>query len=43
MLVNNAGMGYDHPEYLDELSESFLTDIIAVNAAAPTTVRGGGR
>ena len=39
LLVNNAGLSYDHPEYLDEVDATFLADIVAINALAPTMVR----
>lgn len=38
ILVNNAGMSYDHPEYLDEVDSKVVADIIAINTEAPTKV-----
>jgi len=39
ILVNNAGMSYDHPEYLEEMESARDVDIIMINALAPTLVR----
>jgi 17beta-estradiol 17-dehydrogenase / very-long-chain 3-oxoacyl-CoA reductase len=38
ILVNNAGMSYDHPDYLERLSDDFLRDLITINTLAPTKV-----
>lgn len=40
VLVNNAGMSYDHPEYLDAIEDALVTDIVNINAIAPTRVSG---
>lgn len=37
--VNNAGMSYDHPDYLETLSDQQVQDLIAINCLAPTRVR----
>jgi hypothetical protein len=39
ILVNNAGVSYDHPEYLDQVEGATITDIVTVNALVPTLVR----
>lgn len=36
ILVNNAGMSYDHAEYLDDLDPSLITDMVNINVVAPT-------
>lgn len=36
ILVNNAGMSYDHPDYLDTIDNDRLRDIITINTLAPT-------
>ncbi|KAI3433622.1 hypothetical protein D9Q98_003431 [Chlorella vulgaris] len=36
LLVNNAGLSYDHPEYLDQVAEQDVYDVVAVNALVPT-------
>lgn len=38
ILVNNAGMSYDHPDYLDTIDNDRLRDIITINTLAPTRV-----
>lgn len=40
VLVNNAGLSYDHPEYLDEVDAGFISDIMTINALVPAMVRG---
>ena len=40
ILVNNAGMSLDHPEYLEGTDLKTNKDLIAINAYAPTAVRG---
>lgn len=42
VLVNNAGLSYDHPEYLDEVEDGFVSDIVTINALVPTMVGLGG-
>lgn len=39
ILVNNAGMSLDHPEYLEGTDLKTNKDLIAINAYAPTAVR----
>ncbi|GAB4817824.1 hypothetical protein N2152v2_004870 [Parachlorella kessleri] len=36
VLVNNAGMSYDHPDYLETIDDDLLRDIITINTLAPT-------
>lgn len=36
VLVNNAGMSYDHPEFLHNVDTQTLKDIISINAVALT-------
>eukprot|EP00887_Chlorella_sp_A99_P005417 scaffold1.g5417.t1 len=36
LLVNNAGMSYDHPEYLDALAAGEVERLVAINTVAPT-------
>lgn len=43
VLVNNAGLSYDHPEYLDEVEGGLVADILTINALVPAMVRCGGR
>ena len=43
LLVNNAGLSYDHSEYLADLEDELVPALLAVNAAAPTLVRSGAR
>ena len=43
ILVNNAGVSYDHPEYLDQVEGGTITDIVTVNALVPTLVRPGSQ
>lgn len=38
VLVNNAGLSYDHPEYLDEVEDGFVADIVTINALVPAMV-----
>ncbi len=38
ILINNAGMSYDHPDFLDTLEPSFITDMANINMVAPTKV-----
>jgi len=42
ILVNNAGLSYDHPEYLDEVEDEFIADLVTINALVPTMVRRVG-
>ncbi|KAL4430884.1 hypothetical protein ABPG75_006140 [Micractinium tetrahymenae] len=35
ILVNNAGVSYDHPEYLGEVDDQAVYDMVAVNALVP--------
>jgi 17beta-estradiol 17-dehydrogenase / very-long-chain 3-oxoacyl-CoA reductase len=39
LLVNNAGMAYDHPSYLEEVDAQQDIDLITINTVAPTLVR----
>jgi len=44
ILVNNAGMSYSNPEFLEEVGSQTDIDLITINAVAPTLVRlVGGR
>lgn len=36
VLINNAGMSYGYPEYLEEIDTSMDVDLITINAIAPT-------
>lgn len=36
VLINNAGLSYDHPEYLDEVPDDLVYDMININALVPT-------
>ena len=36
VLVNNAGMSYEHPEFLHNVDAKALNDIVAINAVALT-------
>ncbi|EFN59097.1 hypothetical protein CHLNCDRAFT_56728 [Chlorella variabilis] len=36
LLVNNAGMSYDHSEYLDEMDAGVVPDMVTINALVPT-------
>jgi NAD(P)-dependent dehydrogenase (short-subunit alcohol dehydrogenase family) len=38
ILINNAGMSYDHPDYLETLGDDFLRDLININCLSPTRV-----
>lgn len=38
ILVNNAGMSLDHPDYLETTSPSFNRDLIHINVYAPTVL-----
>ena len=38
ILVNNAGMSLDHPDYLETTSPSFNQDLIQINVYAPTVL-----
>lgn len=38
ILVNNAGMSLDHPDYLETTSTSFNRDLIHINVYAPTVL-----
>ena len=38
LLVNNAGMSYDHSEYLDEMDAGVVPDMVTINALVPTMV-----
>lgn len=35
ILVNNAGVSYDHPEYLADTDDAALHDMLAINALVP--------
>lgn len=35
VLINNAGMSYKHPEYLEEIESSVDVDLITINTIAP--------
>lgn len=39
VLINNAGMSLDHPEYLEITDVETNKDMIAINALTPTIVR----
>ena len=41
ILVNNAGLSYDHPEYLDEVEDEFVSDLVTINALVPAMVSLG--
>lgn len=36
ILINNAGMSYDHPEYLEQTSLATNSSLITINTTAPT-------
>ena len=36
ILINNAGMSYDHIEYIDQLPASDITAMVNINCIAPT-------
>lgn len=36
VLINNAGMSYDHPEYLEQTSLEGNAELITINTIAPT-------
>jgi 17beta-estradiol 17-dehydrogenase / very-long-chain 3-oxoacyl-CoA reductase len=36
ILINNAGMSYDHPEYLDQLTPQDIINLININILTPT-------
>jgi 17beta-estradiol 17-dehydrogenase / very-long-chain 3-oxoacyl-CoA reductase len=36
VLINNAGMSYDHPEYLHNLDSSTISELIAINTTSLT-------
>lgn len=36
LLINNAGMSYDHPEYLEATTVATDIDLININVTAPT-------
>lgn len=38
ILVNNAGMSLDHPDYLETTEASFNQDLIGINVYAPTVL-----
>ena len=38
ILINNVGVGYDHPEYFHELSEDKVQQLLRVNMASVTRV-----
>lgn len=38
LQINNAGMSYDHPDYLDVISDDLVRDLITINTLAPTRV-----
>jgi 17beta-estradiol 17-dehydrogenase / very-long-chain 3-oxoacyl-CoA reductase len=39
ILVNNAGMSLDHPDYLESVDSKVNRDLISINTYAPTAVR----
>lgn len=39
ILVNNAGMSLDHPDYLESVDTKVNRDLISINTYAPTAVR----
>ena len=43
VLVNNAGMSYDQPDFLETIDDVLLRDIITINTLAPTRVGGHGK
>jgi short-subunit dehydrogenase len=38
VLVNSAGMSYDHAEYFDLVDDKQIADLIAINVSAVTKV-----
>lgn len=38
ILINNVGLSYDHAEYLDQLDETQIDELIAINILATTKV-----
>lgn len=36
ILINNAGMSYDHPEYLDQLTIEDIHNLVNINILTPT-------
>lgn len=38
--MNNAGVSYDHPEYLADTDDAALHDMLAINALVPVMVGG---
>ncbi len=38
VLVNNVGVGYDHPAFFDEVPEKTLWDLVYVNMASATMI-----
>lgn len=38
VLVNNAGMSYDHPELFTNITEETITNILQLNVAATTAI-----
>lgn len=38
VLINNVGLSYDHPEYLEQLSEQQIKDMIEVNITSVNQV-----
>lgn len=43
ILVNNAGMSYDHPEYLADTDDQALHDMVCINALVPVMVSTASR
>jgi len=41
VLVNNAGMSYDHPEFFDAVAAGTLDDIVAINVTSLSKARRG--
>ena len=38
VLINNVGLSYDHPEYLEQLSEQQIRDMVEVNITSVNQV-----
>ena len=36
ILINNVGLSYDHAEYLDEVDEQLIDDLVQINVIAAT-------
>ncbi len=40
ILINNIGLSYDYPEYLDGIDDKLVADLVQVNVVGTTKVRG---